>query len=108
MITFEGDFDPDLKGSVIESLKEIYDPEIPVNIVDLGLIYRLAAEGQNIEVDMTLTSPGCPVAGEMPHWVGAAIANVEGVEHVKVNLVWEPQWGQGMMSEEARLELGLF
>jgi FeS assembly SUF system protein len=93
---------------VIMALRTVYDPEILVNIYDLGLIYRteLLPEGL-VEIDMTLTAPGCPVAGEMLRLVQTAVRDVDGVSSVKVNLVFDPPWDQSRMAEEARLELGL-
>jgi FeS assembly SUF system protein len=93
---------------VIKALKGIYDPEIPVNIYDLGLIYGLEidAEGR-VVIRMTLTAPGCPVAQSFPGTVEAAVRSVSGVREASVALVWEPPWTQERMSEEARLELGL-
>src|SRR6056297_3202486 len=86
----------------------LYDPEIPVNIYDLGLIYRISIDDEShVDVDMTLTAPGCPVAGEMPGWVADAIEPLPGVKTVNVQLVWEPPWGLDKLSDEARLELGL-
>ena len=92
---------------IVEACRTVYDPEIPVNIFDLGLIYtiQVAPQGE-ITIYMSLTAPGCPVAGEMPGWVAEAITPIPGVRHVDVQLVWEPQWGMDMMSDEARLELG--
>ena len=85
----------------------MFDPEIPVNIYDLGLIYTIdIAEGGEVKVTMTLTAPGCPVAGEMPGWVQDAVASVPGVKDVDVDMVFDPPWGMDMMSDEARLELG--
>jgi FeS assembly SUF system protein len=96
-----------LYGSIIESIRSVYDPEIPVNIYDLGLIYTVNINTDSeVQVVMTLTAPGCPVAGEMPGWVAEAIEPLPGVKHVDVALVWEPPWGMDMMSDEARLELG--
>ncbi|MFL2788266.1 MAG: SUF system Fe-S cluster assembly protein [Paracoccaceae bacterium] len=93
--------------SVVEACKSVYDPEIPVNIYDLGLIYTIIINDDNeVDVKMSLTAPGCPVAGEMPGWVEEAIELLPGVKSVKVDLIWEPQWGMDMMSDEARLELG--
>ncbi len=93
--------------SVVEACKSVYDPEIPVNIYDLGLIYTIIINDENeVGVKMSLTAPGCPVAGEMPGWVEEAIELLPGVKSVKVDLIWEPQWGMDMMSDEARLELG--
>lgn len=100
--------DPDeLKGRLIEALREIYDPEIPVNIYELGLIYDIKIEPEGkVRVEMTLTSPHCPVAESMPGQVEAALREVGGVTDAAVNLVWEPTWNQSMMTEAARLELG--
>ena len=96
-----------LYDSIIESIRSVYDPEIPVNIYDLGLIYTVKINNESeVQVVMTLTAPGCPVAGEMPGWVAEAIEPLPGVKHVDVALVWEPPWGMDMMSDEARLELG--
>ena len=97
-----------LNDVIIAALRTVHDPEIPVNIYDLGLIYRIAPNHQGfVEIDMTLTAPGCPVAGEMLNWVQKAVSEVEGVDRVKVNLVFDPPWDKSMMSEEAQLELGL-
>jgi FeS assembly SUF system protein len=94
---------------VVEALKTVYDPEIPVNIYDLGLIYDLdIAEDGSTRIEMTLTAPGCPVAGEMPGDVAEAVAKVEGVGEVEVTLVWEPAWTQDRMSEEARVALDMY
>ena len=95
--------------AVIDALRTVYDPEIPLNIYDLGLIYRLdvAADG-SVAIDMTLTAPGCPVAGAMPGAVADAVAAVDGVGEVEVRLVWEPPWSQDRMTEDARLALDLF
>jgi FeS assembly SUF system protein len=96
-----------LYDQVVEACRTVFDPEIPVNIYDLGLIYTIEINDQNeVRVIMTLTAPGCPVAGEMPGWLQEAIAPVAGVQHVEVELVWDPPWGMDMMSDEARLELG--
>ena len=98
-----------LKTDLIAALKTVYDPEIPVDIYELGLIYRLEVDDdRNIEVDMTLTAPGCPVAGEMPGWVENAIASVPGVGQVKVKLTFAPPWDMSRMSDEAKLELNMF
>ena len=92
---------------VVEACRTVFDPEIPVNIYDLGLIYTIDITGENaVKVIMTLTAPGCPVAGEMPGWIVEAIEPVAGVKEVDVELTWEPPWGMEMMSDEARLELG--
>jgi FeS assembly SUF system protein len=98
-----------LKDDLVAALKTVFDPEIPVDIYELGLIYRLDVdEARNIEVDMTLTAPGCPVAGDMPGWVENAVSSVPGVGQVKVNLVFDPPWDPSRMSEEARLALNMF
>ena len=96
-----------LYDTIVEACRTVHDPEIPVNIFDLGLIYTIEITPENdVNVAMSLTAPGCPVAGEMPGWVAEAIEPLPGVRHVDVELVWEPQWGMDMMSDEARLELG--
>jgi FeS assembly SUF system protein len=93
---------------VLEALKTVQDPEIPVNLVDLGLIYELLVKkGGIVFVEMTLTTPACPVAQSMPGEVEAAIATVPGVSEVRVKLVWTPPWDKDRMSEEAKLELGM-
>lgn len=98
-----------LYDEVVEAIRTVYDPEIPVNLYDLGLIYRIAIDGENaVEVDMTLTAPGCPVAGEMPGMVAEAIEPLAGVKTVDVQLVWDPPWDMSRMSDEARMELGFF
>ena len=99
--------DHPLHEQVVEACRTVYDPEIPVNIFDLGLVYTILIDDENaVKVMMTLTAPGCPVAGEMPGWVAEAIEPVAGVKQVDVDLVWDPPWGMDMMSDEARLELG--
>lgn len=99
--------DHPLHEPVVEACRSVYDPEIPVNIYDLGLIYTIAIDPENaVKVTMTLTAPGCPVAGEMPGWVQDAVSAVPGVRHVDVDMVFDPPWGMDMMSDEARLELG--
>jgi FeS assembly SUF system protein len=99
--------DHPLYQSVVEACRSVYDPEIPVNIYELGLIYTIDIDGENaVKVLMSLTAPGCPVAGEMPGWVADAIGPIAGVKQVDVELIWEPPWGMEMMSDEARLELG--
>jgi len=104
----ESSTDHPLYEEVVAACRTVFDPEIPVNIYDLGLIYRIGIDGEsNVEVDMTLTAPGCPVAGEMPGWVADAIEPLPGVKTVEVRLVWEPPWGMDKLSDEARLELGL-
>ena len=97
-----------LKERVINAMRGVYDPEIPVNIYDLGLIYRLDVDAQGaVAVDMTLTAPGCPVAQTFPGTVEREIAKVPGVTAAHVELVWDPPWSQDRMSEEAKLELGM-
>ena len=99
--------DHPLYESMVEACRSVYDPEIPVNIFDLGLIYTIAISPENaVSITMTLTAPGCPVAGEMPGWVADAVNAVDGVKQVDVEMTFEPQWGMDMMSDEARLELG--
>lgn len=96
-----------LYDAVVEACRTVYDPEIPVNILDLGLIYTIEINEENeVRIIMTLTAPGCPVAGDMPGWVAEAIEPLPGVKQVDVELTWEPPWGMEMMSDEARLELG--
>ena len=98
----------DIKNKVIEVVKKIYDPEIPVNIYELGLIYKIDVDEKNkVNVDMTLTSPNCPVAESLPNDVKNNIMKVEGVSDVNLNLVWEPPWDKDKMSEAAKLELNL-
>lgn len=98
-----------LHDKVVAILKTVYDPEIPVNIWELGLIYRAEVlEDGKVEIDMTLTAPACPVAGTMPGEVQTRILQIPGVKDVNVELVWEPAWTQDRMTDEARLELGLF
>ncbi|HIN07531.1 MAG TPA: SUF system Fe-S cluster assembly protein [Pelagibacteraceae bacterium] len=98
----------DIKNRVIEEVKKIYDPEIPVNIYELGLIYKIEVDEKNkINIDMTLTSPNCPVAESLPKEVKENIMKVEGVSDVNLNLVWEPPWDKDKMSEAAKLELNL-
>ena len=104
----EGDDDAELMEPVLAALKTVRDPEVPVNLVDLGLIYELLVKkGGIVFVEMTLTTPACPVAQSMPGEVENAIAAVPGNSDVRVKLVWTPPWDRDMMSEEARLELGL-
>ena len=104
----EGEDDPALLEPVLEALRTVRDPEIPVNIVELGLIYELVAKkGGIVFVEMTLTTPACPVAQSMPGEVENAASAVPGVSEVRVKLVWNPPWDRDRMSEEAKLELGL-
>lgn len=98
-----------LTTDIVAALKTVYDPEIPVDIYELGLIYRVDVDDdRNITVDMTLTAPACPVAGEMPIWVENAVAAIPGVNAVDVNMVFDPPWDPGRMSEEAQVALGIF
>ncbi len=98
-----------LTQDIIAALKTIYDPEIPVDIYELGLIYRIdISDDRVITIDMTLTAPGCPVAGDMPGWVQKAVGEVEGVKEVRVNLVFDPPWDMSRMSDEARLALNMW
>jgi FeS assembly SUF system protein len=99
---------PATQDAVVAALRTVFDPEIPVNIYDLGLIYKLAVGATgDVDVEMTLTAPACPVAGEMPGQVANAVAAVAGVGKVSVTLVWEPGWTPERMSEDARLALGM-
>ena len=99
--------DHPLFNAVVEACRTVYDPEIPVNIYDLGLVYTIDINAENdVRLIMTLTAPGCPVAGEMPGWLNDAIEPCAGVKSVEVELTWDPPWGMDMMSDEARLELG--
>jgi FeS assembly SUF system protein len=98
----------ELENEIVEAMRSVYDPEIPVNIYDLGLIYDMKVnESGAVEIKMTLTAPGCPVAGEMPGMVARAVKTVEGVTDCDVELVWDPQWNPDMMSESARLTLNM-
>lgn len=98
-----------LTGDIIAALKTVYDPEIPTDIYELGLIYKVDIEDNRvINIDMTLTAPGCPVAGEMPGWVQNAVGTIEGVQDVNVEMVFDPPWSPDRMSEEAQIAVGLF
>ena len=97
----------DLKEKVITEIKKIYDPEIPVNIYELGLIYDVSIIEKNVKVKMTLTTPNCPVAESLPKEVKESIMEIDGVDKVDLDLVWEPPWDKSMMSEAAKLELNL-
>ncbi|MGI9481817.1 MAG: SUF system Fe-S cluster assembly protein [Hyphomicrobiales bacterium] len=98
-----------LTDDMIAAIKTVYDPEIPVDIFELGLIYKIDVDdNRNIDIDMTLTAPGCPVAGEMPGWVHDAVAMVQGVQDVNVNLVFEPPWDISRMSDEAKITLNMW
>ena len=99
--------DHPLYEAVVNACRTVFDPEIPVNIFDLGLVYTVDISTENaVDIHMTLTAPGCPVAGEMPGWVEAAVEPVAGVKEVRVLMTFDPPWGMDMMSDEARLELG--
>ena len=98
-----------LTAEIVAALKTVYDPEIPADIYELGLIYRIdIADDRAVTVDMTLTAPGCPVAGEMPIWVENAVASVDGVPSCTVNLTFDPPWDKDRMSEEAKMAIGMF
>ena len=98
-----------LTDQLIEAFKSVFDPEIPVDIYELGLIYRVdVSDDRDVVVDMTLTAPGCPVAGEMPGWVRDAVMGVPGINSCNVNLVFEPPWDPSKMSDEAKLALNMF
>mgnify|MGYP005719489169 FL=1 len=97
----------DLKEKVINEIKKIYDPEIPVNIYELCLIYDVSIIEKNVKVKMTLTTPNCPVAESLPKEVKESIMEIDGVDKVDLDLVWEPPWDKSMMSEAAKLELNL-
>ena len=104
----EGGVDP-FTAELIKQLKTVFDPEIPVDIYELGLIYKIdVADNTDVNIDMTLTAPACPVAGEMPGWVKEAVLRVPGVGNVEVAMVFDPPWTPERMSEEARLELNMF
>jgi FeS assembly SUF system protein len=99
--------DHPLYPEIVEACRTVFDPEIPVNIFDLGLVYTIAIGQENeVDITMTLTAPGCPVAGEMPGWVANAVEPLAGVKQVDVHMTFDPPWGMDMMSDEARLELG--
>jgi FeS assembly SUF system protein len=99
----------EMTEALIRELKTVFDPEIPVDIYELGLIYKIdISENKDVNIDMTLTAPACPVAGEMPGWVKDAVAKVPGVRDVTVNMVFDPPWTPERMSEEAKLELNMF
>lgn len=92
---------------IVDALKTVFDPEIPVNIYDLGLIYRVESNGGDVEIDMTLTAPNCPAADFMAEDVKQKVEGIEGVKSAKVNIVFEPEWTQDRMTDEAKLELGM-
>ena len=98
-----------MTDDIIEALKSVFDPEIPVDIYELGLIYKVdLSDDREVLIDMTLTAPGCPVAGEMPGWIEDAVKKVEGVQSARANLVFEPPWDPSKMSDEAKLALNMF
>ncbi len=97
------------KETVIKELRTVMDPEIPVNLYDLGLIYKIEIDSKNnIVINMTLTNPNCPVAGTMPKSVGMSVEKIANIASIKVNLVWSPKWNKNMMSEDAKLALDIF
>ena len=96
------------KDEIIKCIKTVMDPEIPVNLYDLGLIYKIEIDDNNVKVDMTLTNPNCPVAGEMPANLGKSVEKVKGIRSIQVKLVWEPKWHKDFMSEDAKLALDIF
>jgi FeS assembly SUF system protein len=99
----------EVENNIVEALKTVFDPEIPVNIYELGLIYDIDIQADGaVQVKMTLTSPGCPVAGSLPGEVQSKVEGVPGVTSADIELVWDPSWNPSMMSEAARLELGMF
>ena len=98
-----------LTDDIVSALKTVYDPEIPADIYELGLVYKIDIEDdRSVKIDMTLTAPGCPVAGEMPGWVQDAVSAVEGVSGVDVNMVFDPPWTPDRMSEEAQVAVGWY
>ena len=98
-----------MTDDIIAALKTVYDPEIPADIYELGLVYKIDIEDdRTVKIEMTLTAPGCPVAGEMPGWVEAAVMTVEGVRSARANLVFDPPWDSSKMSDEAKLALNMF
>ena len=98
-----------LTDDIVSALKTVYDPEIPADIYELGLIYKIDIEDdRTVKIDMTLTAPGCPVAGEMPGWVQNAVGAVEGVSDVEVNMTFDPPWSPDRMSEEAQIAVGWY
>ena len=96
------------KNEVIKCIKTVMDPEIPVNLYDLGLIYRINIDENNVLIEMTLTNPNCPVAGQMPENVGKSIEQIHGLKSILVKLVWSPPWNKELMSEDAKLALDIF
>jgi FeS assembly SUF system protein len=98
-----------LTDQLVEKLKTVFDPEIPVDIYELGLIYKVdVSDDRDVAIDMTLTAPGCPVAGEMPDWVRDAVMSIEGIRSCTVDLVFDPPWDPSRMTDEAKLQLNMF
>jgi len=98
-----------LTDQLVDKLKTVFDPEIPVDIYELGLIYKVdVSDDKDVAIDMTLTAPGCPVAGDMPGWVQDAVMSIEGIKSCDVNLVFDPPWDPSRMSDEAKLQLNMF
>jgi len=97
----------DVKNKIIEEIRKIYDPELPVNIYELGLIYDIKVDGSKVQIKMTLTTPNCPVAESLPKEVKEGAMQVEGIDDVDLQLVWDPPWTKDMMSDAAKLELNL-
>ena len=97
----------EVKNKIIDEIKKIYDPELPVNIYELGLIYDIQVKGRKAEIKMTLTTPNCPVAESLPKEVKGGVMQVEGIDNVDLQLVWDPPWSKEMMSDAAKLELNL-
>jgi len=104
----ENEASANLEEKVIDVLREVYDPEIPVNIYELGLVYGIDANPEQVVIRMTLTSPGCPVAGSLPIEIQSRVGEIEGVKSVKVELVWDPPWDPEMITEAGKLQLGIF
>ena len=96
------------KENIIQCIRTVMDPEIPVNLYDLGLIYSISIINNNVEIGMTLTNPNCPVAGQMPKIVGKSIEHLDGLKSIQVKLVWDPVWTKDLMSEDAKLALDIF
>ena len=101
--------DPVMRDKIVAALKTVYDPEIPVDIWELGMVYRIDVDADNnVEIDMTVTAPSCPVAEELPLWVQQAVEDVEEIRSCRIEMVWEPPWHPDLMSEEAKVELNFF
>ena len=96
-------------GDIVDAIRTVFDPEIPVNIYDLGLVYAIdSRKDGSVKIEMTLTAPGCPVAEDIPIWVRDAVAKVDGAADIDVEIVWDPPWDPSMMSDYARIELGMY